>query len=109
MYAIFISPVQSLAKRIWGNTGANPWTEIQDNPGGETQDTKRGSGKLDFFGGSDSGDAEKSAEKNVEKAKSLDTFAKPGSAKVVSFWSQPLQLEASHGEFLSNQKGSSRS
>lgn len=55
----------------------------QDNPGGETQDTKRGSGKLDFFGGSDSGDAQKSAEKNIEKAKSLETFAKPGSAKVV--------------------------
>ena len=58
---------------------------MQDNPGGETQDTKRGGGALDFFGGSGSGDAEKSAEKNVEKAKSTETSISPDTAKIVSY------------------------
>ena len=71
---------------------------MQDDPGGETQDTKRGGGGLDFFGGSGSGDAEKSAEKNVEKAKSTETSITPDNAKVVGS-SFPKQYP-SHSYFV---------
>lgn len=45
---------------------------VQDSSGGKTQDTKRGSGPLDPYGGPDSGNAEKAASKNVQKAASME-------------------------------------